>query len=118
MSYCWGEVVRKLHIEDGDVEDLYVFSDHPNVSVTTIDKDIVLVNYGSWVYWAFLEWIQSDTDGSNSQYRVVCCGEGTGGTTREARHTYFGENGDGYVPDLRVKNLVKAFEILGQYFDL
>lgn len=66
------------------------------------------------VRWALLTW-RSGGAGVPLSYEVLARGNGTGGSLREARHTYFGE--DGYVFYVDAAALAWAFELLGRWFD-
>lgn len=82
------------------------------------DHDAVLLvrDDGHGVKWALLNWVSSNTDGSDARYEVEVCGYGIGGYLREARHTYFGDDG-GYIHDVNPRQLAWAFGVLERWFD-
>lgn len=61
-------------------------------------------------------------DGSETEVAHVFSGHGVAGSLREMRHTYWGEvesdgGVDGYTYCLPRTAVIKALEILGEYFD-
>jgi hypothetical protein len=81
-----------------------------------VDAALIVHDHDGSVRWALLEWVSSNTDGTDMRYEVEACGWGVGGPLREARHTYFGDEG-GYIHDVSPSRLAWAFGVLGKWFD-
>ena len=69
-----------------------------------------------WLKFAIVEFHYSNGDGTNTMVRVTFHGEGSSGL-RECRHTYWGEDGQGYIFYPHGKVISAAFILLSEYFD-
>lgn len=69
------------------------------------------------VDWILLEWCGRTPGKDDHHYDVPAHGWGTGHGLREPRHTYFGQDGDGYVHYLDFDSLTWAIGILRQWMD-
>lgn len=67
------------------------------------------------VDWGLFKWCMSDDEGDG--YELVAHGWGISGSLREARHTYFGPDGSGYIFYVEPWVLAWAFAKLATYFD-
>ena len=63
-----------------------------------------------------LAFYSSTDDGANIEVEVIMGGEGPGGSLRECRHTYWGE--EGYVHYLNGKHTRAILDWLEKYYDL
>jgi len=68
--------------------------------------------------FAVLQQYSSDISGESIQTKCVFHGEGFSGNLRECRHTWWGENGEGYIFFPRAMVIKAALEMLGEFFDL
>lgn len=70
-----------------------------------------------WLHFAVMTFYCSDGDGKNVMLVPAFYGEGPSANLRECRHTYWGEDGNGYLfyPDGRV--IAAAFKALSEFFD-
>ena len=71
-----------------------------------------------WMSFAFFEFYSSEgNEDTNIRVSLVFHGEGPAGSLRECRHTYWGDENNGYVFYMPWKAIVKSWEILAQYYD-
>lgn len=73
--------------------------------------------FSLWIRFAVFASGGSDLDDSNVRMNCIFHGEGPSGNLRECRHTWWGENSEGYVfyPDGDI--ICAAFKVLAQWFD-
>lgn len=71
-----------------------------------------------WLKFAVLGWCTSDSDGSNVLAEQVFYGEGPSGNLRECRHTWWGENGGGYLFYPKAKVIKAGLDALAEFYDL
>lgn len=74
----------------------------------------------SWMYFAVLQFHHSDGDDTNVMCEPVFHGEGPGGKNdplRECRHTWWGEDGKGYIFYPRGSLIAAAFQALSEFYD-
>ena len=72
----------------------------------------------NWLEFAVMMFARSNTDGSNTLVSCVFHGDGPGGkggSLRECRHTYWGEDGYIFYPDGAL--ISSAFAMLSEFFD-
>lgn len=79
------------------------------------DDRLVVIEIDMSVRWALLEWTGDMGDGSHAEYDIEAHGYGYSGALREARHTYFGD--EGYVFYVDPLRLAWAFDCLRRWFD-
>jgi hypothetical protein len=110
-----GVVLSESRIGTGLPE--YSLLDVSGVSVRKGPQDsrLVIRENGALVDWVLLEWAASEADGSNPSYGMIAHGNGVGDALREARHTYFGD--DGYVFYLNAEILTWGIGQLKEWFD-
>lgn len=90
----------------------------PGISTKLLDCGGLLVletKKEHWLNFAVMEFFSSDLDGGNDTYSVVFHGSGVPSHLRELRHTYWGEDGYLFYPNLRL--IASAFFELKNYFD-
>ncbi|HET7380730.1 MAG TPA: hypothetical protein VFJ24_11865 [Gaiellales bacterium] len=73
---------------------------------------------GNLCDWVCLRWAMSDVDGANERWSIWAHGSGTTGGLRECRHTWFGEDSDGYVFYLNRSDMEFLLDNLARFFDL
>lgn len=73
---------------------------------------------GHWLRFVVFEYVASEVDGTNPHGKLVFYGEGPSDTLRECRHTWWGEDGKGYVFYPNKKLILAALDKLSEYFDL
>jgi len=66
-----------------------------------------------FIEFALVCWVSS-----NSTVEVVFYGQGVGGSLRECRHTWWGEEGDGYIFYPNYKSISAGLKYLTKYFDM
>ncbi len=69
----------------------------------------------TFVEFAVMEFFCEDDD--DKYLQTVWAGDGTGGSLRELRHSWFGEYQGGYVFYLRLDTMIAACQALQEYFD-
>jgi len=96
----------------------------PAFTVPVVLSDVTVVDWpregkllvqeiGATVTWALLDWAYGD--GTESVYEICCYGMAAGGSLRESRNVWFGQEGYLYHPPVQL--MLKAFEHLNKYFD-
>ncbi len=70
-----------------------------------------------WLKFAVLEFFSSAPDRSDEQVTCLFHGEGPSGSLRECRHTWWGENGDGYCFYPNGPLITAALKELSTFFD-
>lgn len=83
--------------------------------VAKSSKDISKQKSG-WVKLNFLEFHSSEIDDSNILCNTVMYGFGYTGSSRELRHTYWGE--DGYIFYPEAEKITAIVEYCKKYFDM
>lgn len=94
------------------------------VECVEIIKDsawLAVNNDDNCISYILFDFMMSDGNGINIKVKTVFFGHGYGGSLREMRHTYFGNDFrevDGYLYYPPCKAIAAAFDYLGKYFDL
>lgn len=70
-----------------------------------------------WLKFAVLRFKFSECDGTGVYLSAIFHGEGPTNNLRECRHTWWGENSDGYVFYPNGQIISKAFTVLSEFFD-
>lgn len=70
-----------------------------------------------WLHFAVMTFHSSDGDGKNTVMKPQFHGEGPSQNLRECRHTWWGDNGDGYLFYPQGPAIIAGFKALSEYFD-
>lgn len=75
------------------------------------------VKYSGWLEFALLQFHSSNADGSSPLGVLVFHGDGPSCNLREPRHTYWGEDGGGYLFYPRTSVIESGLSALKEFYD-
>lgn len=110
---------------DSEVEDMNSVTVYPiekarkryEVRELPMGGHLVLNPNEHWMKFAVLQFYTSESDGTNEMGSCVFHGEGPHDALRECRHTWWGEECDGYLFYPNGQLIAGAFEALSEFFD-
>lgn len=110
------------HVFDGIDKDPYypLISIEEKFEVVNLCKDGWLIlnkKDDLWLDFAVMDFGFSDVDNKNIHLSCICHGGGPIGNLRECRHTWWGQEGDGYLFYPNGKVITAAFKVLSEFYD-